>query len=102
MPTNKFFAMTHWMFNCKNVSEKVSMAMDQILPLHERIMIFIHMWMCQYCRRFKKQMFLLRKAMQTMDLADQDARATSTLSPGASDRIRQKLSDALNAPIQPQ
>jgi hypothetical protein len=47
-------------------------------------------------------MFLLRKAMQTMDLADQDARATSTLSPRASDRIRQKLSDALNAPIQPQ
>ena len=53
--------MNHWMFRCKDVSQKVSMAMDMPLPLHQRVAIRIHLMMCRYCARFYRQLQMLRK-----------------------------------------
>ena len=55
--------MNHWMFRCNDVSQKVSQSMDDDLPLHQRMAIWIHLLMCRYCLRFRNQMKQLRKAM---------------------------------------
>lgn len=102
MPTTKIVAMSHWMFNCKRVSEKVSMSMDQSLPLYERMMISVHLWMCKYCRRLKKHMLVIRKAVQVEDLTGEYGGATLSLPPDARKRIKKKLTDVFNAPAQPQ
>ena len=55
--------MNHWMFHCKDVSQKVSQAMDTRLPLYERMAIEIHMRMCRYCARFRSQLRLMVDAV---------------------------------------
>ncbi len=91
--------MSHWMFNCKSVSEKVSLVMDQTLPFHERLMIIMHMWMCKYCRRFKEQMLTIRKALGPEETAEGDAGQSVSLPSDVRERIRKELTDALNTPL---
>ena len=51
-----------WMFSCKNISEKISLSMDQTLPLYQRLMIRMHISMCNCCKAVEKQMKWLRQA----------------------------------------
>jgi len=80
--------MSHWMFNCRETSKKVSKSMDHNLPLHERMMIAAHLWMCKYCRRLKNQMLILRNALRLTDLAGKDEDRSLTLSSEARERIK--------------
>ncbi len=87
------------MFNCKSVSEKVSLAMDQTLPFHERLMITMHMWMCKYCRRFKDQMLTMRKALRLEESYEEKAGLSLSLPSRIREQIKKDLTDALNTPI---
>ena len=53
--------MSHWMFNCREVSKMVSKSMDAELMFHERALIRIHLMMCRYCARFRRHLALLRR-----------------------------------------
>ena len=85
--------MSHWMFNCQEVSKKVSESMDRTLPLHERMMITIHLWMCKYCNRFKNQLLVLRKAVRQVELPEMDSDLTLSLPQETSVQIKQALKD---------
>lgn len=50
-----------WMFNCKDISEKISLSMDQTLPLYQRVMIRMHVGMCHCCKAVEAQIKWLRK-----------------------------------------
>lgn len=83
--------MTHWMFCCKDVSQKVSQSLDAPLPFHHRIAIRIHLMMCRYCARVRRQLIMLRKMSRQMD-DDPSARSTTvSLSEETKDRIKEKL-----------
>jgi hypothetical protein len=84
--------MSHWMFNCKAVSQIVSESLDRKLPLHYRIMIRMHFLMCKYCTRFKDQLLTLRGACRLEDIYGEDLEHTDSLSPEACDRIKHSLS----------
>jgi hypothetical protein len=83
--------MSHWMFNCKDVSKKVSKSMDHTLPLHERMMIALHLMMCKYCRRFKDQLLLLRKAVRFENLPGHDVDESVSLPLEIRERIKQTM-----------
>ena len=85
--------MSHWMFNCKDVSKKVSESMDRTLPLHERMMITIHLWMCKYCNRFKNQLLVLRKAVRQVELPEMDTHLALSLPQETCGRIKRALKD---------
>ena len=87
------------MFNCKSVSEKVSLAMDQTLPFRERLMIMLHMWMCKYCRRFKEQMLTMRKALRLEEIPEEEAGLSISLPSRVREQIKKELTDTLNTPI---
>jgi len=91
--------MSHWMFNCKDVSKKVSKSIDQTLPFPERMMISIHLWMCKYCRRFKKQLLILRTAIRLADRSGDDADMSPSLPLEIRDRIKQAMRNAYSEPI---
>ena len=59
--------MNHWMFRCKDISQKVSLSMDTSLPLHHRMAIRFHLMMCRYCARFRRQLMLLRTTSRLVD-----------------------------------
>lgn len=85
--------MIHWMFSCKDVSQKVSESMDRKLPFHHRMFIRIHLMMCRYCSRFRRQMLLLRE----MARSDMFLDMSKDLSAGLSQEARERIKASLNA-----
>jgi len=83
--------MSHWMFNCKKVSRRVSESMDRNLPLYQRMLIWMHLLMCKYCTRFRRQVMMLREFCPSHRLDENSLDPDVTLSPDACERIRQTL-----------
>jgi len=88
--------MSHWMFNCEEVSKMVSASLDRTLPFHQRAMIRIHLLMCKYCARFKEQLVIIRDACRLDDLCGEDFDRTHSLPRGARDRLKQTLTSAID------
>lgn len=74
--------MHHWMFNCGEVTRLVSESLDRKLPLHQRMGIRIHLFMCKFCARYSKQLKLLRGVMR---LAAEERIVTDFFEPLPSD-----------------
>jgi len=83
--------MKHWMFSCKDVSQKFSESMDQKLPFHQRMFIRIHMLMCKYCSRFRRQLLLLREISRSDKIVDISPDFSAGLSQQARERIKASL-----------
>jgi hypothetical protein len=83
--------MSHWMFNCKEVSRRVSESMDHNLPLYQRMPIWMHLLMCKYCKRFRRQIVMLRELCRSHRLDENFLDLAVNLSPDARERIRQAL-----------
>jgi hypothetical protein len=83
------------MFNCNEVSQKVSESMDRVLPFHQQIMIRFHLLMCKYCARFRDQLLLIRKAIRTEEDPDEDLRPSESSFSESRERIKQALRDQL-------
>lgn len=83
--------MKHWMFCCKDVSKKISDSMDRNLPFHHRMFIRIHLMMCKYCARFKKQLLMLRKLSRLETSSGEDTTPPIVLSMEARKRIKKSL-----------
>lgn len=80
------------MFNCKNISEKISLSMDQTLPLYQRLMIRMHISMCNCCKAVEAQMKWLRQVSRTPEEDPADwPDETATLSNTAKQRIKAAL-----------
>ena len=52
------------MLNCKEVSRLVSRRQDERLAAGDRLKMWLHMVLCDACRRFDHQTALLREAMR--------------------------------------
>lgn len=80
------------MLNCKQASALMSRAMDEKLPFGKKMTLKLHLFICDGCTNFFSQIFLLRKAAQSLDKcrACQDLR----LSDEAKQRIARALRDA--------
>jgi hypothetical protein len=50
-----------WVFNCRDVAEKISRSMDERLPLYQRLGIRFHISMCRLCARHRRQLLRLRR-----------------------------------------
>ena len=87
--------MSHWMLSCKEVSRKVSESMDRQLPARQRMLMNLHLMMCKYCRRFKDQLLIMHRALNSEDLPPGDADACPHLSGQACERMKQALKDEL-------
>ena len=87
--------MIHWMFNCKEVSRKVSLSLDASLPLHHRLMIGMHLLMCKYCNRLRKQLLILRNAVRLEKIHEDPDGRPDSLSEATRERIKRAVREAL-------
>lgn len=85
--------MRYWMFSCKEVSQRISESMDRGLTLHHRMFIRIHIMMCKYCYRFRKQLFFIRELGRFSQSLGEAAGSALTLS----DEAREKIKNSLKA-----
>jgi len=83
--------MSHWMFNCKEVTRMVSESLDRQLPFHHRIGIRLHLLMCRFCSRFRSQLLTLNEAIRIHGVRLQGLDHTITLSQETKDRLKETL-----------
>ncbi|MBR9985429.1 MAG: hypothetical protein KFF68_05920 [Desulfosarcina sp.] len=83
--------MRHWMFRCNDVSQKESQSLDASLPFHHRMAVRMHLLMCRYCARFRRQLIMLRKVSRHMDDEPSIDETTATLSNETKERIKKAL-----------
>lgn len=82
--------MGRMMPSCKDITQLVSAAMDRKLPLRKRISIRLHVMMCSLCRRYEKQLHLLRSG--TTHYAEPDENSVEeSLSHEATQRLKATL-----------
>ena len=67
--------------------------MDASLSAHQRLMVTIHLLMCKYCNRFKKQLLIIRKAVRTEKFAADDPCQTASLSKAIRERIKKAVKE---------
>jgi hypothetical protein len=85
--------------SCEESAQLMSESLDQKLPWSKRMAFRLHAIGCRSCRRFFRQIRLLRSAAETfqgvpVDAPESPAQKTSSLSPEARQRIEQALQKA--------
>jgi hypothetical protein len=78
--------------NCREVSRLQSDALDRPLPLSQRFGLRVHLLLCQWCRRYGKQIRFLRRAAHEHPDELNEA-APHRLSPEARERLKHSLRD---------
>ena len=82
----KIFGLT-----CDEASKLLSDGMERPLSRPERIGLRLHLWICRACRRFRRQILLLRHLMH--GLSQEDPPEASA--PPLSEDGRARLQDAI-------
>jgi len=85
--------LSRLMFTCQDMSRLLSDAMDRTLPLHMRVRMRAHLWICALCQRYKQQLTLLRDVLRKngTTLSDGGGAENPRLSPEAKARIQRAL-----------
>ena len=90
--------MNHWMFKCKEVTRLVSESLDRKLPLYQRIGVRIHLLMCKFCARFKKQLLFIHETIRLHVEHGKDTELSIKLPSEARERIRRSMQNNLYKP----
>ena len=76
-------------FSCHDMSRLSSQSLDAKLPRLTRLRMRVHWLICKWCRRYRDQLALIRRAITRLG---SDAPGTGpALPPEARERIRKKL-----------
>lgn len=79
------------MFNCREVSRKVSASLDGQLSMSQRMLLWMHLAMCRYCMRFKHQLLMVHELVRQNPGVPDRAGDTPCLSAEAKARIKRRL-----------
>lgn len=86
---NRFLAVLA--FSCHDMSRLSSRAMDTRLPRMTRFRMRVHYLICAWCRRYRAQLALLRRAVSR--LGNDAPESGPALPSEARERIRKNLCD---------
>ena len=83
-----------WLPTCKETTELASRAMDERLPISDRIAMQMHLAICKNCMRFTRQLQEMRRLFRSETPANDDAPG---LTPEARQRIACEVQSRLDA-----
>ena len=69
----------------------VSESLDRRLPLVQRMGLRIHLLMCRFCARYKKQLLTLRKTIRLHECCGEDTISSVSLPQETRNRIKEAL-----------
>ncbi len=79
---------------CDELLPLMSQRMDGKLTWRQRLSLFLHNHICEWCRRYANQLLLLRKAMQQQEThIDKTPIADASLSNDARERMKRALGE---------
>lgn len=76
-------------FSCHDMSRLSSQSLDTKLPFFTRFRMGVHWLICKWCRRYRAQIALLRRAVSRLGSEAPDT--APSLPPETRERIRKKL-----------
>jgi hypothetical protein len=79
------------MMTCKEATRLISEGQERPMSLMERWGLRIHLWMCDNCRKFDRQIAFLRKALRLLGEKLETGSQGPDLPSEAKERIRQVL-----------
>jgi hypothetical protein len=81
------------MLSCKDVTKLLSESMDATLPIGKRIGVRLHLLICRFCARYKRQLLLIRETARRLAAIEEAPmlQALEPLSEEARERIRKIL-----------
>ena len=81
------------MLSCKEVTRLISEAMDRKLPFGQRMAVRLHLFMCRFCSRYRRQMVWMRETMHHYleEIEPSEPLLSASLSPEAREKIKQAL-----------
>ncbi len=82
------FALARRLPDCKEMVRAMSDAMDRRPTLGQRVLIRLHMHICEWCRRYQEQLLLIRQGSREMYY---EANSAEPLSDDARERMRHAL-----------
>jgi len=88
--------MKYWMFNCKEVTRMLSDSLDRELSFHQRVGLRMHLLMCKFCSRYRKQLLFLRETIRLHAALGEDVEPSTTLPPEARERIKRHIHNVLD------
>ena len=77
-----------WRATCKETTELASRAMDERLPLPERMAMRLHLAVCKNCARFAQLLHEMRRQFRIETAANDDT-------PGLAHEARQRIANEL-------
>ena len=83
------------LYSCKKATELISIGREMKLRPHQRLMLWMHVLMCKFCSRFKKQVHQVDTLYKLAGNNDHDPGSdeTSTLPEETKTRIKEKIKD---------
>ncbi len=81
------------MLTCKDASHLISERQERPLGFRERWGLRMHLWICANCRRFERQLALMRKALSELGRRAEAEAQGADLTPEARERIRKALAE---------
>ncbi len=87
--------MMSYMPSCEEVTRLKSDSMDSGLPLRQSLAIKFHMLFCQWCRKYGKQLDMIRDATRKFKakINNIDNKPSIALSPNIKDRLKNLLKE---------
>lgn len=85
------------MLTCNDGSHLLSERQERPLGWRERWALRMHLWMCVSCRRFARQLSVLRRAMGALRQRRSDEVERTDLPEEARERIRRALAERREA-----
>ncbi len=74
------------MITCKHATELISKSMEEELSVRERFSLRLHLFICEFCEQFRKQIEVPRRAVKR-----EDSVCGEKLSEEAKHRILEKI-----------
>lgn len=81
------------MLTCKDASRLVSEGLERPLGWRERWALRLHLWLCDNCRRFERQIRFVRRALRQLSRRAETDTHGPALSPDARERIRKAVAE---------
>lgn len=82
-----------WMTTCKETTALASRAMDERLPLPDRLAMRLHLAVCNNCARFAQQLQEMRRQFR-IETSDKDD------APGLAHEARQRIANELRKKLE--
>lgn len=81
------------MLTCKDASRLISRGQELPLSSWDRLGLRLHLWMCANCRRFERQLAMLRHALRMLGRRAEEEDDGANFPPEARERIRKTLAE---------